>query len=363
MVKMMYMKKLIIWILCIIPFYGLQAQVIEGTVYDSKTKETVPGVAIYLDGTSIITTSDKDGNFRLVVNQTINSDLIFSHLSYESLVIKPPFGRLEKVFFLIEKTNVLQEIRVIAGRDLFSRESMMRVFKEQFLGMSRAGKSCVITNEEDIVLNFDQSTKMLNGYSKQPLIIENKYMAYLITFELHSFSIQYTENTLSMEHATRISFKGTSSFVDQSPYNIMFRSRRDETYLRSKQYFFLNLAANTLEDAKFKIFNRLSRIEPSQYFTIVDVPPQKTVEIIPGTNISRSHHVVRERPIYGVIRILYNSRFDSEVVFLTNRFSVDAFGNPDTIDNLIFFGNMGEQRLGDMLPRDYIHTPASRISR
>jgi len=348
------MKKIIACIISCLTLYGLQAQVIEGTVYDAKTRETIPGVAIYLDGTSIITTSDKDGNFRLGINRTINADLVLSHLSYESLIIKPPFDRLEEAFFLKEKTNILQEARIVAERDWFPREAKIKVFKEQFLGMSSAGTSCVILNEDDIVLSYDHVTNTLSGHSTHPLIIENKYLAYLVTFDLHSFSIHYTESsTLDMKKAIKVAYKGTSSFVDQSPYNIRFKTRRDEVYFRSKQYFFKNFVAHTLEEAKFKIFNRFTRIDPVQYFIITSIPPKHTVLVIPDTNLRRNHDGVAGEPVYGVISILYNNSFRSDLVFLTQRFSVDEFGNPDTIDHLMFFGDMGEQRFGDMLPIDF----------
>ena len=348
------MRKLIICLISCSTFYGLQAQVIEGTVYDAKTKETIPGVVIYLDGTTINTTTDRDGRFRLVINQTVNTKLVFSHLSYESLIITPPFERLGKTIFLNEKTNILQEARVVAGRDWFPRETKMTVFKEQFLGTSEAGKSCTILNEDDIVLTYDNTTNILTGYSRQPIIIENRYLAYLVTFDLHSFSVHYTEsNTLDMRKSFKVAFKGTSSFVDQSPYSIRFKTRRDETYLRSKQYFFKNLVANTLEEAKFRLFNRVARINPEQYF----MTDGQEAFIIPGTNIRSRHNMVEEGPIYGVIRILYDNTLTSEIVFLTNKVSVDEFGNPDTVDNLIFFGDMGGQRLGNMLPRDFVWRP------
>ena len=337
--------------------YGLQAQVFEGTVYDAKTREMIPGVAVYLNRTSIYTTSDKDGNFKLVIDRNINTELVFSHLSYETLVIAHPFDFSQKSFLLKEKVSTLDEVKIVADRVWFSREQMMGVFKEQFLGESAAGKSCIILNEEDIVLNYDRTNRMLKGHSIQPILIENKYFAYHIIFDLHSFSIQYTGNTLSMDRATKVSFKGTSSYIDQSPYNIMFKNRRDEIYLRSQQYFWKNFVANTLREAKFILYNRLARIEQSRYFVTVNTPSQKSVLIIPDTNIRRSHDSVEEERIYGVIGILCNSRFRSEVVFLTSNFSVDEFGNPDAIDNLIYFGDMGKHRLGDMLPLNYTYNP------
>jgi len=346
------MKKLILSILISAVWTSLHAQLLEGAVYDAKTRETIPGVAVYLDGTSTITTSDKDGNFKLDINQKINTNLIFSHLSYESLAIHPPFDRLGKAIYLKERENTLPEAKVVADR--YSRAEKMRVFKEQFLGTSPAGMSCLIVNEEVVVLNYDDETLTLWGYSTQPIIVENKFLAYQVTFDLHSFAIRYTENTLSMNYASRIYFKGVSSFVDKSPYNIRYFNRREEIYLRSKQYFFKNLVSNTLEEANIRIYNRWVKIDPERYFITQTTPEQNRVLMIPGTNLLRNHHGVSEEPVQGVVNVLFKGGFRSEVVFLTNRFSVDGFGNPDNIDHFIFFGDLADQRLGDMLPMDFV---------
>ena len=350
------MKHIIFALLFCSAVYSLNAQTIEGVVYDAKTRETVPGAAVYLDGTSILTITDANGAFSLVVGNKINTNLIISHLSYEPIVITNPFEHRGQAFYLHEKVNTLVEVRVVADR--LSRAEKMKVFREQFLGESVAGKSCVIVNEEDIVLNYDEETHTLTGYSRNPIVIENRYLAYRITFDLRHFSFQFQRiaNMLDEDRVSRVLFKGTSSFVDQSPYNVQYAKRREGIYLRSKQYFFKNLTANTLEAANIKISNRFRQIKQDQYFLITDVSSQKTVLILPNTDINRRHLGIQEGSIYGVIDILCHRRFSSEAIFLTHRFSVDEYGNPDTVDDIIFFGDIGGQRLGEMLPRDFTYT-------
>lgn len=345
------MKKIIISSVTCILFYSLQAQTIEGTVYDHKTRETIPGAVVYLYGTTLVTTSDRDGKFSLEVGRVINTTLEFSHLSYEPLSIEKPFEHKEKAFYLKEKVSTLSEARVVADR--YSREEKIRVFKEEFLGKSIAGKSCLILNEDDIVLDYDDETNTFSGYSINPIVIENNYLAYRVTFDLHIFTIRFSQNTLEINKAESVLFKGSSFFIDQSPYNIMFAKRRKEIYLRSSQYFWKNLVAHTLEKAECRIFNRFKYVNSYQYFAITDAPSQKVVMVMPDTDLNRKHNSVDKGSIYGVIGIVSNKRFRSEAVFLTNRLSVDEFGNISAIDKVIYFGDMGEQRLGEMLPMDY----------
>jgi hypothetical protein len=75
--------------------------------------------------------------------------------------------------------------------------------------------------------------------------------------------------------------------------------------------------------------------------------------MLPGTNINRNHPSEHAKPVCGVMEVVYDHKIRSVVVFLTNRFRVDAYGNLDTVDDLVYFGDMGEQQLGDMLPQDF----------
>ena len=348
--------------------YTLNAQTIKGVVYDAKTKEAIPGVVVYFDGTSIHTTTDKDGKFILFVNQKLNTTLVFKHLSYESLIIKNPFEYPETSFFLKEKMNILSEAVVVASS--FSgrpRAEKMELFKKVFLGESVAGSSCVILNEDDIVLHYDETTEVLEGYSLVPIIIENRRLAYRITYDLRSFSARFT-NTMSLPNVkTNIitttvpgmtfSYHGNSFFEDLSNYNVSITNRRNDIYLSSRDFFWKNFVMGTLHETKFKIYNRSRQIRIEEYFTIIDLPHQKTVLINPGTNLNRRHADVHEGTIYGVLRISYDNVSHSEIVFRTNRFSVDDKGNPNPLADIVYFGDMSNQRVGDMLPLDFVYSP------
>ncbi|MDR2585255.1 MAG: carboxypeptidase-like regulatory domain-containing protein [Prevotellaceae bacterium] len=347
------MKKLVFNILFGFICPWLCGQTISGTVFDAKTREPIPGVVVYLNGTTLCTTSDNEGRFLLMAGTVMNTSLIISHLSYELLTIDKPFEYAIKDFLLKEKVNSISEARVTADR--YSREAKMMIFKEQLLGTSKAGKSCVIINEEDIVLHFDTETNSLIGSAIQPIIFENKYLGYRVTFDMHTFCVKFSQYTLDMDKAISISFFGTSSFVDQNPYNYLYAKRREETFLTSIQYFWKSLISNTLNESNITIYNRFKKINQNQYFTILENTTPKKLFLIPDTNIVRKHSSVKESDIFGVIDVLFSRRHRSEIVFLTNIVSVDSYGNPSPVDKLIYFGVYGTQRLGDMLPQDYVY--------
>ncbi len=329
----------------------LKAQTIEGKVYDAHSKEALQGVFIYLNRTSVFTSSDSNGNFRLVVVDRIRTPLVFNLLGFEPLIIENPFEYPEKSFFLQEKTVTLQETVIVADR--FSRDQKIKAFKEQFLGDGRAGKSCAILNEEDLVIKYDPVENRLTAFSINPLIIKNDYLAYLVTFDLHRFSIQYTRYTLSKPYIKQLSFTGTSSFVDENPFNLKIAKRRDEKYFQSRQYFWKNLVANTLEKANLKIYNGHKQTEPGRHFIITDTLHHSLLCIKPDANLNRIRNNVIDTTAFGIITVLYNNRLSSDIVFMTGQVSVDTFGNIDAVDKIRFTGTMGKQRIGDMLPGNY----------
>jgi hypothetical protein len=334
------------------------AQVIQGTVYDSKTRETLPGVVVYLDGTSVVTTSDNDGKFLLVVKNKINANLVFSHLSYESLVVEKPFEHHGETFFLKEKTNLLHAAVAVAEYDPY-RAERMRVFKNFFLGESVAAKSCVILNEDDIVLRYDHPLNMLYAFAYNPLIVENRYLGYRIIIDIQYFQVEYTYTKNFVTIPSSFSYRISYFFEDQAPYDISLIRRRNEIYERSRQYFWSSLIRNYAQkESGFKIYNKFKEVDSRDYFVVSDSPAQeaKMVLLRPDTDINRKHSKVSEENVYGVISIRSRKNNVSEVIFTINRFSVDLFGNIVT-SGIVYQGDMANQRVGDLLPRDFVYTP------
>lgn len=57
-------RKVVPLIVFLLLVHVSNSQIIPGTIIDKDTQETLPGAAIYLDGTTISTITDSDGNFR-----------------------------------------------------------------------------------------------------------------------------------------------------------------------------------------------------------------------------------------------------------------------------------------------------------
>ncbi|AUS04801.1 SusC/RagA family TonB-linked outer membrane protein [Pseudotamlana carrageenivorans] len=87
----------------------IYAQSVSGTVSD-KTGLPIPGVNVVVEGTSIGTVTDFDGNYEL--NTTAGSTLVFSFVGYQSQKIKFT-GQPTINVTLAEDTSVLDEVVVV----------------------------------------------------------------------------------------------------------------------------------------------------------------------------------------------------------------------------------------------------------
>ena len=335
-------------LICCFSSFG---QVFEGRVYDKVTMDPIQGAYIYMNGTSIYTVTDSSGVFKLSLEKILNANLVVAHMAYEQVVVINPFDDMPKVFYLEEKKISFDEVHIVADR--YSRGTKLSVFKEQFLGQSRAGRSCRIENEEDIIIKYDDDNNLIVAFSANPLVIHNDYLGYTIEFSLSKFEIKY-RNGFSIEtnNIQQTHFEGTSAYIDLKPYDISVKRRRDEVFRSSSVYFMKQLSNRQLKATNFKILNGFKQIDIDDCFVISEEGGFKSIYILRDMTVTRQYTGEVNAPIFGVVTVL-NRGSQSEIVFLTNRILVDEYGNIDKIDKVIYYGDMGKQRVGDTLPLDY----------
>jgi hypothetical protein len=406
------MKKAVIITIIVLSCIKINAQTITGVVCDDVTKQPIPGVYVYFDGTSIGDVTDNSGKFTLTLKQMINTNLVFRHLLYGMLVFEDGlFLHLPDTIYMKElPPNILGDVVVRA--DNFSRRQRLRAFREQFLGMSQAGRSCRIMNEDDIQIWFNVATKTLSASSDKPIEVINEYLGYRVFFLFFYFWTEYSEVTLDPAKAERTYRSVTASFTDLRPDDVRTKERRDEFYERSSVNFFKTLAYNpyfnTLQNPIFRIYKDGSPIDFRSYFTVKDTLSLKMI-LIPDAVIERRNPdksllrisvLHRETPEFAkyysdmyyfheggppnnsnILQPNSNTRgsvtahnfansitdlhrntlqnnerlnYHSHISFFTNTLLVDQYGNIDQSDKVFFSGVMGWARAGDMLPKDYV---------
>ena len=354
---MKYYQKTIIIVFLLLQHVLADAQIINGIVCDEATKLPIANVYVYLNGTSINAITNNSGEFTLNPKSIINTQLVISHLSYEIAMIDRPFDGLPDTLYLVEQTQTLDEVTVVADR--FSREQKIRAFREQFLGTSRAARSCTILNEDDISITYNMDNHMLRAMSDKPILVVNRYLGYQVSFVLVDFYVQYDMNfvILNKEYITEAFISVVSFFDDLNPENRSIKRRRDNTYNLSSQFFFKSLANNTLRDNRFAVFNKSLPVDHQQYFATKDSSTYKMISIIPDTDIDKVALGYSGPTLSGKISVLFRRNIRTDILFTTDTILVDRYGNIDQFDKVFFNGQYGNNRVGDMLPIDYEPIP------
>ncbi|MFY0483161.1 carboxypeptidase-like regulatory domain-containing protein [Flavobacterium sp. PLA-1-15] len=360
--------KLILLLVFILSNTVMVAQVLEGTVVDSKTKETLPGATVYLDGTTISTITDPNGYFKIYTKNN-NASLVVSFVGYSTYRLDNTLQYAGKKLKVLLEEESIHLDEVVVGRGPFSRKQMMKVFKEEFLGESKAGRSCKILNENDIVLYYDVTNNTLNATARNPLKIVNKHLDYEVNFDLEDFKVFYTYKSLSKFNQSRSFFAGTTFYKDISK-NKRADKKRKEAFYGSATHFALTVANNAWQENETRLFVEGFQVNPNDYFQMKDTlglkkvtlikEPQKEVSSVKVqenlNNTIRLSKTKNNKFVKTNFNILYKKDKQSIVEFTDKVIYVDRNGNYSPIYGILYGGYIGSLKAGDMLPVDYYET-------
>ena len=116
------MKRIIFSLTALLLGLGALAQNrLSGTVTDAGTGETLIGVSVYVEGTSIGAATDLDGHYEISVPSTGN--LLFEYVGYKSVSI-PLSGQATVNVALEEDTTFLDEV-VVVGYSVMKRRDVL----------------------------------------------------------------------------------------------------------------------------------------------------------------------------------------------------------------------------------------------
>jgi len=381
---------------------SLSGQAIKGKIFDSETKEPLSFASVYLEGTTIGTVSDRKGQFSLILKDRIFTKLVVSFTGYKSEIIEKPFEAMPDTIFLIPSLNNLAEI-VIGKKSFFTRKQQLASFREQFLGVSKAGKSCKILNENDLYFIFNPEDNTFHTYCDVPIEVINNYLGYKIRWDLKECTF-YLKNSKSLKsrNIDSVYIAGTAFFEDLANSRSLYNNKREKINQFSKNRFFRLLFENRLDSSDFRLINSELLAEEYVSFMPSDSVFQRT-KTEDGSSIAKfalhlpykseaderkvilaniksvitktiSNKEVRidtentkvenyTEPVkinftyYNYVGIkgpdFYTVSF-SELLFRTGIFCVDKYGNTDLDRALFVKGTIGMQRVGDQLPIDYL---------
>ena len=325
------------------------AQAVKGKVYDEKN-QPLYGATIFLDGTSISTISGEDGFFQLPVLSKVNSNLVVSYIGYQTVTISAFTTDKDIEVKMVPSTNSLKE--VVIKKNRFTRKEMLKLFREQFLGDTKAGRKAVIVNEDALDFEYDEQYKVFKASSDQPLVIQNPVLGYEVTYEISDFIVEFKTLSIKSVDTYRILFTGVSRFKETSNSKEVVKERM-KSYRGSVLHFFRSLVSDKMVENDFMLVKSKKIAAVKDNFKLKDNLGLIEVKLndMPMKVVSKNALV--DEKFYAHYQISFQKSRTSAVTFLTQVFNVDQFGIHSNVADILFAGDMSDKRVGDLLPTNY----------
>ncbi len=235
---------------------GLAQRTIKGRVVNETTGSAISGCSVFITNTSKGTVSDNSGYFVLNDVPSGKHDLIISSIGYETNVFSfndaelPLQLKIELRIKVKELENVTMEPSVEEGWDKWGK-----TFMESFTGTTGNGKQCRIKNEKSVRFRYYKKSNRLIAYSDEPILLENKALGYVISYQLEEFEVNFKEGS--------VSYMGYSLFTEagkegNTPKQKWIRSR-EKAYQGSIMHFMRSVYQNRLKEEGFEV-RRMQRL-------------------------------------------------------------------------------------------------------
>jgi hypothetical protein len=340
------MKKIIFLIIFPILVFS---QNIKGKITNSNL-QPIAGASVYLDGTTIGTISDSEGLFEITSNNKYNTLLIVKYLGYEDIYVSNPYEKEFYTFVLVPKINEIETVVIV--KDGFTRKQKLQLFREQFLGLTKYGKACKILNEDAIDFNYDLETFIFTASCPEPIRVENPLLGYFIDFDLQDFYVKFNFKTINSVNAIQSLFLGTVKYTETKIDDKIIKNRND-VYFGSAVDFFKGIIDNSWSEKKFILYLGKFPVLANDYFKVLKKEDLYEVTVTSTNKVSFSIGGIKKTNFYADFNLLYRKKRQSKVIFKTETFFVDSFGNNSHKDQIIFGGDIGRQKAGNTLPLDF----------
>lgn len=230
------------------------SQTIKGTVTDIANNNAVNKASIYINNSTLGTTSNQTGNFQLNVKGLKKIELIVTHVGYNryiqeiilkenedlnlSIKLSPEDGQLESV--------------VIEPYEKEDWNKWGRYFLNVFLGENEAALKCKVMNTEDITFRYFKKSKRLVAIAKKPLIVSNDYLGYNIKYDLMNFEADFNTNMTN--------YSGLVLFTEKDgKTKKKYIKNREKAYEGSKTEFLRSTFTKSWQEDGFEV-KRMYRI-------------------------------------------------------------------------------------------------------
>lgn len=342
-----------------------QTATVTGTVKDADTGETLPFCNVFVNNTTISTTSDLDGVFTLTDLAPGSLEVGFSFLGYKATtkqVTLNPGGKLTLNVSLEPLETELSDVEIKAKRDK-AWERDLRKFENLFLGNDAIAAKTEISNPWVVDFPESEERNTFLASSQLPIEILNQYLGYKITFNLQEFY----DNPVNYRIAGAARFEELEAESDLQEQE--WDRNRMDVYSKSPQNMFRAMISGTHEKEGFYLYGERpsaadSRNMRSDIFADElgkSVIPYKPDQLVTAADRPGEYWI----HLKGRIEIHYEKGYTtvntykdapypiSWIEVKGDRVRVRENGMILNPQDVVFSGDMDRRRVASMLPLDY----------
>jgi hypothetical protein len=328
-----------------LPAHAFQGRpcVIAGRVVDALTREPLEKAIVFLSGSSIGTSTRGNGTFLLRSPVTGGQDLVVSLVGYDRKVIHLQLPAGDSVSIqVVLSPHVLPQTQVqVVGGEVEEWKKNLAVFENIFLGRGEFARSCRLLNPYVVDLTVRGDT--LSARSDSLLWVENPALGYRMRVAIGAFEwdLRHDQGVW----AVYVLFQEYSASSPEEREDWL--EHRKTVYQGSMRYFFRSLILGRASDEGFQV--RAGRsLDMSPYW------PEIERDSLPLSVDSTTHRFQWTDRRW--IRVDSDRRASTPSFFrvVGAGASVDSTGLPTNPLAFEIGGKWGGERMGSLLPTDYV---------
>ncbi len=286
-------------LLCLLPWLG-QAQtntvMLTGTVTDEKTGEPLPFANVYINNSSIGTTTNEKGAYTLGNLPIGTLEVAVSYLGYtpikQTLRFEQP-GR-KTVLFKMRSGMELEGV-VIYSKKSKKREQRLKVITRELLGTGPFSKLCKILNPDVLRVSMGDDGHLM-AQSNSPLKIENRALGYMIYQDLYDFD--FFEGKVFYGGNTRFELLEPKNEAEKN----LWRANQKKAYKGSLKELLTSMVTDSLRENGFRVFQempdslrRFNTVRPVNGMNPIKNHLHIRIDEVRGTQLIRPGELETER--------------------------------------------------------------------
>ncbi len=249
---------------------------ISGQVRDSVTHSPLPFASVFLANTTLGTTTDAEGRFRLPSVAPGHYDLGVSYVGYR--LFSQPVNLTGPLVLNPLVALAAQQLAEIVVRPNPNREADYQRFSELFLGNSTLSRQCRILNPDGVRVDYDSQQNVLTASVPHALEVDNPALGYRLTFYQLDFRAEFAEQRAGLTLLTQVVFKDLPGTARQQK---RWAVNRHKAHLGSYQHFLRSIYANRVAEEGFKV-QKLRRVPNPRRLAADEVLRQRQRQGITG---------------------------------------------------------------------------------